>query len=73
MATLAVSGCSFTRSTLAPEPGSRRLYAGCRLGSTTGLPQARPEATRFLGFDISDVSLDASSDGSLSFAFPVLT
>ncbi|MBO0743653.1 MAG: hypothetical protein J2P43_01445, partial [Candidatus Dormibacteraeota bacterium] len=64
---------SFTRSTLAPEPGSRRLYAGCRLGSTTGLPQARPEAGCILGFDIGRLLLDASSVGSRLFAFPVLT
>src|SRR5215831_6264359 len=43
---------SFTRSTLAPEPGSRRLYAGCRLGSAPGLPQAYPEASCILGCDI---------------------
>lgn len=54
-ARLALSGRSFTRSTLAPEPGSCRLYAGCRPGSRAGLSQARPEATTFLGFDITHV------------------
>src|SRR5487761_1622060 len=35
-------GCSFPRSTLAPEPGSRRLCAGCHLGSKQVSPRLVP-------------------------------
>src|SRR5437870_4516358 len=43
----AVARRSFARSTLAPEPGSRRLYAGCRLGSRQAPPRLvpRPKAS----------------------------
>src|SRR5215472_11656998 len=59
---------SFTRSTLAPEPGSRRLYAGCRLGSNQVAPKPVP---RPLASSVS-TSLGASRrviSGSLSFVF----
>src|SRR6266849_3249770 len=40
-------GRSFPRSTLAPEPGSRRLYAGCRLGSKQVPPRLVPSRSAF--------------------------
>jgi hypothetical protein len=39
------------RSAPEPEPGSRHLYAGHRLGSKQVLSQADPEVTTRLGFD----------------------
>src|SRR5215472_13957756 len=59
---------SFTRSTLAPEPGSRRLYAGCRLGSNQVAPKLVP---RPLASSVSTSSGRLSSvlDGSLSSIF----
>src|SRR5215472_7280864 len=59
---------SFTRSTLAPEPGSRRLYAGCRLGSNQVAPKLVP---RPVASSVS-TSLGASRrviGGSLSSVF----
>src|SRR5207244_4982961 len=44
-------GDRFPRSTPEPEPGSRHLYAGHRLGSRQVLPQTDPEVTTRLGFD----------------------
>jgi hypothetical protein len=44
-------GDRFPRSTPEPEPGSRHLYAGHRLGSKQVLSQAHPEVTTRLGFD----------------------
>jgi hypothetical protein len=55
-------GRSFPRSTQEPEPGSRRLYAGCRLGGRQDIPQAPPE--NFAPSSVSTslfVDLDASS------------
>ncbi len=40
-------GRSFPRSTLAPEPGSRRLYAGCRLGRKQVPPRLVPSRSAF--------------------------
>src|SRR6266853_2732996 len=40
-------GRSFPRSTLAPGPGSRRLYAGCRLGSKQVPPRLVPSRSAF--------------------------
>src|SRR5215471_6205181 len=65
---IAVPRRSFTRSTLAPEPGSRRLYAGCRLGSNQVAPKLVP---RPFASSVS-TSLAASRrvySGSLSFVF----
>jgi len=56
-------GRSFPRSTLAPEPGSRRLCAGCHQGSKQVFPQARPEYKSILGFDIINRALDAFVNG----------
>jgi hypothetical protein len=58
---------------LAPEPGSRRLYAGCRLGSKQVPSQAGPEAEELLGFDIGIYASRRVISGSLSFVFPIRT
>ena len=48
-------GDRFTRSAPEPEPSSRRLYAGHRLGSRQVAPRLVPRATtRPLGFDVVD-------------------
>src|SRR5713101_5496574 len=54
-------GRSFPRSTLAPEPGSRRLYAGCRLGSKQVPPRLVPSRSAFSVAASLEVPLDASS------------
>src|SRR5713101_5326671 len=54
-------GRSFPRSTLAPEPGSRRLYAGCRLGSKQVPPRLVPSRSAFSVATSLEVPLDASS------------
>src|SRR5712692_2697742 len=46
-----IRGDRFPRSAPEPEPSSRHLHAGHRLGSTQVLPQACPEVTTLLGFD----------------------
>jgi hypothetical protein len=52
MADRHIRGDRFPRSTPEPEPSSRHLYAGHHLGSRQGFPQAAPEVTTLLGFDV---------------------
>jgi len=66
-------GRSFPRSTLTPELGSRRLYAGCRLGSKQVPPRLVPSLSADSVLTSVKVILDASSAGLLSFAFLVHT
>src|SRR6266511_1526634 len=54
-------GRSFPRSTLAPEPSSRRLYAGCRLGRKQVPPRLVPSRSAFSVVTSLEVPLDASS------------
>ena len=54
-------GRSFPRSTLAPEPGSRRLYAGCHLGRKQVPPRLVPSRSAFSVVTSLEVPLDASS------------
>ena len=52
-----------------PDPKSRRLHAGCRLGSNQASPQTRPGATTSPGFDI----VDTLSTRHQRFAFARLS
>src|SRR6476659_2445400 len=74
-------GGRFPRSERAPVPESRRLHAGCRLGSNQGAPQTRPGPTttsrfrhRLYAFDTSSAvrsrsPLRHSPDGMMSRLF----
>lgn len=53
-------GRSFPRSTPSPEPGSRRLYAGCRLGSKQVPPRLVPSRSASSVPTSLEVPLDAS-------------
>ena len=62
----------FLRSSLKPESGSRRLNAGCRLGSKQVSPNLIPERVSDPGFDIVSYFRHVIS-GSLAFVFLILT
>jgi hypothetical protein len=62
----------FLRSSLKPESGSRRLNAGCRLGSKQVSPNLIPEHVPDPGFDIVSYFRHVIS-GSLAFVFLIRT